>query len=147
MSKGKYYSDLSLTLPTNFEWSCDFKVSSNSGSEDRVWLTPTEMSGDQPSTAIAFQIVSNGGLYIINRKNRVNNHPTGGGISSSSANTYHHFILRVNGTTATCIVDDTNLGTMEIDWLQNYSSYWFAYSFWKRPSITGTVRNNKLKLL
>ena len=146
MKKGKWYSNLSLTLPNKFEWCVDFKVSSKSGSEDRVWLTPTEISGsnEQPPYALGVQFDETYAVFR-NRRNGSTINLSGG--TTYSANTYTSFKLVVDGSDLTGYINGNLIGTGQETWIGNYSSWWFAYSFWKRPNITGTLKNLKIKTL
>ena len=147
MIKGELYSGLSLpSLPNKFVWECDLKVSSQSSSEDRVVLTPTNFSGEQNPYGIFIQLASssNGASFGIRR----NGGTYGNGQKISySADTYVHFKIVRDGSTIHGYVDNTDLGTMTETWLDDYNTWWFSYSFWKRPRITGTIRNMKLKAL
>ena len=146
MLKGDVYSNVSIpTLPNHFVWEMDMKTSSNSGSENRFFLTTTNFSGEQPPYALWTQIAGSGASKGGSR----NNSSTYNSSSSVtlSANTYGHFKVERNGDTVTFYVNGTNVGSLTETWIDNYSSWWFSYSFWKRPNITGTWKNLKIKAL
>ena len=145
MVKSKIYDGLSLQLPSSFEWSVDMKVSSTSGSEDRLWLTPTEFNGEQVPYSILSEFAGTkfrGGVRI--------NGTTYGSPSNitASANTYYSFKAVVNGSSISYSANETNVGTLtDQNWISNYDTWWFAYSLWKRPSIKLTWKNMKIKRL
>ncbi|MBE6508261.1 MAG: hypothetical protein E7Z77_02480 [Methanobrevibacter sp.] len=142
---GNVYNNLNIpSLPDNFVWEMDMKTSSNSGSENRFFLTATANSGEQPPYALWVQIASSGASKGGSRRNGTYN---SSGSVTVSANTYAHFKVERNGSTVTYYVNDTNVGSLTEDWIGNYSSWWFSYTFWKRPNITGTWKNLKIKPL
>lgn len=147
MIKGNVYDNLSLTnLPQHFVWSIDMKVSSLSSSEDRIFLTPTAHNGEQPPYGLWVQLASssNGAGYGVRRNG--GSYASGSKLSYS-ANTYVHFEIDRNGDTITGSANNSNLGTMTETWIDDYNSWWFSYSFWKRSNITGTWKNLKIKAL
>lgn len=144
---GDVYNSLSIpTLPNHFVWEIDMKVSSTSGSEDRMFFTPTAMSGEQPPNALWVEFSSSSTGMVIGSRRSSNTYNTGSG-KSYSANTYYHFKVERNGNTITGYVDDSNRGTLTESWIDNYSSWWFSYALWKRPNISLTWKNIKLKPL
>lgn len=144
MSSGTVYSGLSLQLPQHFEWSLDMKVSSMSSSEDRIFLTATNHSGEQPPWAIFVQFVSN----AITGGTRENSTIWSQGYSNPSANTYYNLKCERNEDTLIFSVNDQIIDTLTgKTWIDNYNSWWFSWSFWKRPYITGTWKNMKIKAL
>lgn len=119
------------------------KVSSKSGSENRVFLTATDFNGNQPPNALFGQLDSTKAVGGSRRDGSTN------GVNSTdySANTYVHFETIVDGTTVNFKADNNNLGSLTETWIPNYNTWWFSYTYWKTPNITGTVRNIKIKPL
>lgn len=144
LQTGTVYPNWNIQLPSNFVWEMDMKVSSCSSSEDRFFLTNSNFSGEQPPTALWVQYASNCMLFVGARDNGTQTIQTG---VQGSANTYAHFKVEVNGNTITGIINDTPIGSMNVSWLPTSSNWWFSYTFWKRPNITGTWKNLKIKAL
>lgn len=144
MVRANIYNNMSLNLPSHFEWSMDFKVSSTSGSEDRIFLTASGFSGEQPPNAIWIQY---GGSSLTGGvRDNGNTIYASNGITGSS-NTYATFTVEVNGTDISFKVNGNDVGNRTSSWITNKLNWWFCYSFWKRPSITGTWKNMKIKAL
>ncbi|WP_458456074.1 Ig-like domain-containing protein [Methanobrevibacter sp.] len=138
-------NDIEFELPLSYIWSVDAKVSSTSGSEDRLFLTPTNFDGQQPPYSIFFDIAgsdANGGI-----RNNSSTYKGDLGKVKAIADAYNTFSLVKSNDVLTYTVDETEIGSIETDIFNEYTTWWFAYSLWKRPSITYTWRNMKIKAL
>ena len=143
--KNKIYNSLSITdLPNHFVWEMDMKISVSGTSGDRIFFTPQNLSGDQPSNALWIQYESTfmnaGSRRSGSTYSMTTNTPT------ASADTYATFKMEREGSTITGSVDDTVCGTLTETWIDNYSSWWFSYVLW-RPNATLTWKNIKVKAL
>lgn len=146
--KGEVYSPrVELTLPQNCIWEVDMKASSLSGSEDRMFLTATDFDGEQPSYAIFMEFNS----QDVSCGFRFNGQTEYGNVSSTqySVNTYHSFRLEKTSRDFVFKFDNASIGTMSdnLGWVDSAPIWWFAFACWKRPSITMSWKNMKIKVM
>lgn len=141
-----YDNDFALTLPNSFEWSIDMKVSSTAGSEDRMLLTPIDDGSyiDQVSIGMFFDVAGSNATGGI-RENGTTIKGLDNILAVSDA--YSSFSLTKIDNTIDYFVDGNEIGAIESDIFNNYSEYWFTYVLWKRPNISMTWRNIKIKPL
>ena len=141
-----YDDNLSQALGTDYEISFDlYSDNSSDSSEHRFFIMPKEQyssSTTQPSYGIYIDVVRTK-MHIGKRENATtslfNNLNYGSGV-------YRNFKIIKSGTSLTFFIDDDEIGTSTISWIDNYSDYTLSMMRWS-SSGTSKIKNVKFKPL
>ena len=142
-----YDNNLSQSLPTNCEISCDVSASVvTSSSERRYFVLPKSQFStgtSQPSNALFFQFHNSS----ITFGKRENGSTIGTDvISNISANTYYNIKFVRENTTIKAYVDDVLISTYTVTFLDEYSDWTLSMTRWNQSGTT-TLKNVKFMAL